>query len=582
MLKHKVFYSRLHSAPPLSSIPSLLISLTVRIVSLPLFVVRRTYTSCSNFYDTLLKSPLLGIFLGICQCICTAFASLLIARVRTVNPLQIANIRMIVQLLLTLPALIFYSTELIPYRNTHHRKLLFPLYIRCIAGTVGITCLTFALVYAPISDASTISYTSPVYVAILARIFLGERIAVADAGLLALALTGVVFVTRPAFLFRGSGKNGLDDLNVVVSPMYNQQNLNGLKDPSHLIDLDNMDHGNMARIKGFIDDKYSYPNNFSSLYNNNHSKPYNINDNNINFFNQKRAAPRTEAVVREYPKRVLGLIFAAISSVLTAVAMVTIRKINKLPFSTVIVNFSAVGVIGTASLCAILGHYSLPDCLPSNYYAGRNFMGIREFGPFSYERYFILGSAFLGTLGQLFLFLALRIENAGVIAAVNSLTIVFTILLQIVFQRKIPPWTSFLGSVIIIIAICLFGYRKWVKEKAKAEERLRKLSFERKGSTTHSHHSMETAGTPKRLPSIDVTDSAYNTIFKIADERTPLSITAQFEIEEEENANRVDCVEDLVDSCSNNLSRSKSFGLFPPEKPDEQQLSTNTVIVAHL
>ena len=62
-------------------------------------------------------------------------------------------------------------------------------------------CWWYALSSVPIGDATTIVYCGPVFTAIFARVFLGERIDRSFYPVVALDAAGVVLITQPSFLF---------------------------------------------------------------------------------------------------------------------------------------------------------------------------------------------------------------------------------------------------------------------------------------------------------------------------------------------------------------------------------------------
>lgn len=77
------------------------------------------------------------------------------------------------------------------------------LLARGVLGFGALSAFFFALTRLPLADATVIQYTNPVFTAVLAAVFLSERIARRDVGLVLLSLAGVVLMTRPGFLFGG-------------------------------------------------------------------------------------------------------------------------------------------------------------------------------------------------------------------------------------------------------------------------------------------------------------------------------------------------------------------------------------------
>ncbi|KAG6623393.1 Drug/Metabolite transporter (DMT) Superfamily [Phytophthora cinnamomi] len=79
-----------------------------------------------------------------------------------------------------------------------HRNMLF---WRCFFGTFGISIQFYAMAQMVLTDAVTIIFTSPIVTFMLGALVLGEAIERLDLLSCLVSYVGVVFVTRPAFLF---------------------------------------------------------------------------------------------------------------------------------------------------------------------------------------------------------------------------------------------------------------------------------------------------------------------------------------------------------------------------------------------
>jgi drug/metabolite transporter (DMT)-like permease len=77
------------------------------------------------------------------------------------------------------------------------------MWLRSIFGTLAMACSFFALTsrYLPLADASVLNNTSPLILAVLAPLVLGERGGARVAVALPVAMIGVVLLVRPPFLF---------------------------------------------------------------------------------------------------------------------------------------------------------------------------------------------------------------------------------------------------------------------------------------------------------------------------------------------------------------------------------------------
>ena len=103
------------------------------------------------------------------------------------NAYQIVFFRSIGTLAFTLPLLIKYK---IPMLGTHKKLLL----LRGAAGVISLTCFFQSLNYLSVGTAVSLRYTSPIFAAILALIFLKEKIKLVQWLLFLVAFLGVLLI----------------------------------------------------------------------------------------------------------------------------------------------------------------------------------------------------------------------------------------------------------------------------------------------------------------------------------------------------------------------------------------------------
>ncbi len=78
------------------------------------------------------------------------------------------------------------------------------LLLRGFLGFAALSCFYYAIPRLQLADATVIQYTNPVFVVLLAALFLGESAKVREIGSVILCLAGVVLIARPGFLFGGA------------------------------------------------------------------------------------------------------------------------------------------------------------------------------------------------------------------------------------------------------------------------------------------------------------------------------------------------------------------------------------------
>lgn len=145
-------------------------------------------------------------FLGITLCIISSLfissTALFIKLADSIPSLEVTFIRLTLQLVFSLPPMIFFKDKFIhPWNKSKF------LLLRGVTGVTGMALSIYAVKHMPLADQRVIFYTSPVYTAILGRIFLKESVSKFDAVAILSTLGGVVLIARPTFLFGSSGES---------------------------------------------------------------------------------------------------------------------------------------------------------------------------------------------------------------------------------------------------------------------------------------------------------------------------------------------------------------------------------------
>jgi len=79
------------------------------------------------------------------------------------------------------------------------------LMFRGLVGFGALACFYYSVVHLPLAEATVIHFTNPVFTALIAVVFLGERLSLREVLLALVSLAGVALVVRPAGLFGGAG-----------------------------------------------------------------------------------------------------------------------------------------------------------------------------------------------------------------------------------------------------------------------------------------------------------------------------------------------------------------------------------------
>ncbi|NNE46336.1 MAG: DMT family transporter, partial [Rhodothermales bacterium] len=110
---------------------------------------------------------------------------------------EVVFFRSVISVVLTLGMLRHHGIS--PWGN---RKGL--LLVRSISGFMALLCFFYAIARLPLADVTVIHFTHPVFVALLAALFLREHVSLRQAASLFISITGVLVITRPSFLTRSA------------------------------------------------------------------------------------------------------------------------------------------------------------------------------------------------------------------------------------------------------------------------------------------------------------------------------------------------------------------------------------------
>ncbi|HET7583459.1 MAG TPA: DMT family transporter [Gemmatimonadaceae bacterium] len=123
---------------------------------------------------------------------------------------EIVLVRAVVTLVLSI--LLLRRAGLSPWGRRRGRLIL-----RGVFGFLALMCFYFAIVHLPLADATVLQYTNPIFTAILAALFLGERLAPSEIASVLASLVGVLLVARPSFLFGGLSAPPLWEVGIAVA-----------------------------------------------------------------------------------------------------------------------------------------------------------------------------------------------------------------------------------------------------------------------------------------------------------------------------------------------------------------------------
>ena len=156
--------------------------------------------------------------------------------------------------------------------------------------------------------------------------------------------------------------------------------------------------------------------------------------------------------------RTEGTIMAFIASLLLSLTYICMRKLKKSSTAVIISVFSMECIVFGSLVLLILHTFFYEE-------AGQFARGIGL--PQTMREAFLLScNGICGVLGLLFMTVAMKIEEAGLMSLVRSIDIVIAFMLQIAFlPDEVVHWTSLLGALFVCFSVLVSGLRRWLKDK---------------------------------------------------------------------------------------------------------------------
>ena len=153
--------------------------------------------------------------------------------------------------------------------------------------------------------------------------------------------------------------------------------------------------------------------------------------------------------------RIIGVILSIITCLATAYCYVAMRKLKKTPTSVVVTFFS----IYCICVCPmIMNIYSFST--------GKVVIIPKTF----FDWMMVLVNGLCGVFGQMTLVIALKLEEAGLVAVMRTFDIVVVFVYQAAFLDYSIHWTSIVGSVIISSGCIAVSLKKYFDSKTSRLE----------------------------------------------------------------------------------------------------------------
>lgn len=152
-----------------------------------------------------------GIFLALVSGMFFTLSSAAVKALRSVDPMELLVIRSLVQVIVVLPVALYSGAGVLGPKG--HRGL---LQLQGVVGALTLVLLFFSFRRLPLGDATTIIFSSPVFVLILSFLFLREPCGFFRTLVVCMLLTGVVLISKPPFLFQVSRTHSAPKVAVLL------------------------------------------------------------------------------------------------------------------------------------------------------------------------------------------------------------------------------------------------------------------------------------------------------------------------------------------------------------------------------
>ena len=157
-----------------------------------------------------------GIFIALLSCCSQSLSSIGIKMLAgNIAATEIASFRLLFYFIFASVCMVFFR---ISPRISRTQALW--LFMRVTVGTTAMCLSFFSYQNIPVGDATAIFFTSPIFTGILAWLILGEKFTIVDAIFAVIAVTGILLIAKPSFIFGDlSGQDSTGEGNTLLGIM---------------------------------------------------------------------------------------------------------------------------------------------------------------------------------------------------------------------------------------------------------------------------------------------------------------------------------------------------------------------------
>ena len=325
--------------------------------------------------------PGLGIILALCASLSLGTAGMLVKLTHSVNGIQVAILRSLIQFVIYAFIISFRKISLLPEKGEW-----IPVFSRACLGASSMCFTYYALNLIPLGDATAIRFSLPIWTLIVSYFFLNESCQFTKVFAVLVAVFGVVLIAKP------------DDCLYLGHILLRSLGMESGKE----FELHQHEHEEAREheLESVVKlDEHHLSANINQTLNTNGSVAPDF----VVLNRDKLAALAASEGERMAARQFGGCMLALASSILLSLSLIALRLAKKTPAEITIFWLSVLSILIGNSILFALNEWSLPDNL--------------------LDLFYILLNGLCGSAGQWFITSALKIEQSGIIALARTFDI---------------------------------------------------------------------------------------------------------------------------------------------------------------
>lgn len=366
--------------------------------------------------------PGLGIMLSLCASISLGSAGMLVKMTHSVNGIQVAVLRSLIQLIIYTFIISVRKLSILPDRSEW-----LPVFGRAVLGATSMCFTYYALNLIPLGDATAIRFSLPIWTLIISYFFLSESCHFSKIIAIVVAITGVVLIAKP------------DECIYLIHNLWRALGMES--DKEFQLHKHEHEEAREHELEALIE--LNQNNQSSPLFNGTESFNGSSTDTTDEIAlvlkdHHKHPVGTHELAVQQFE----GCMLALASSILLSLSLIALRLAKKTPAEVTIFWLSVLSVLIGNVLLLVLKEWSLPDNL--------------------HDICYIILNGLCGSAGQWFITSALKIEQSSIIALARTFDIEVAFIYSALLLHENIRLTSIVGAILVSLGVVIVVVPRWL------------------------------------------------------------------------------------------------------------------------